>query len=230
MVIAQAIHRQPMTASLTRNSILDAAEERFSAVGFNAASLRSISSCAQVNLGSVQYHFGSKTGLIRSVFSRRLRPINIERLGLLDALRNAPVAPRLEHILAAYIEPGISASRDPSRGGGRFVRLLGRTLTDPQPELKQILSDEYRNVIHRFSLALADVLPNLDHQALRLRMHFMIGSVAYAMAAQDQLDVLTEDLLTEISADRITRELVGFVAAGMRSEPSGLRHAFDPMP
>ncbi len=219
-----------MTASFTRDSILDAAEERFSAVGFSAASLRSISSCARVNLGSVQYHFGSKTGLIRSVFSRRLRPINIERLNLLEALLEAPVPPRLEQILAAYIEPGISASRDANRGGGRFVRLLGRTLTDPQPELKQILSDEYRDVIHRFSQRLADVLPSMDHQTLRLRMHFMIGSVAYAMAAQDQLDVLTEDLLNETSADRVTRELVGFVAAGMRSEPAGMRHAFDPIP
>ena len=219
-----------MSANVTRDSILDAAEERFSAVGFSAASLRSISSCAQVNLGSVRYHFGSKTGLIRSVFSRRLRPINIERLSLLDALLAAPMPPRLEQVLAAYIEPGISASRDPNRGGGRFVRLLGRTLTDPQPELKHILSDEYRTVIHRFSQTLGEVLPNMDYQTLRLRMHFMIGSVAYAMAAQDQLDVLTEDLLTNTSADRITRELVGFVAAGMRSEPAGLRHAFDPMP
>lgn len=44
----------------TKTRILDAAEKLFAERGFSETSLRLITSKAEVNLASVNYHFGSK--------------------------------------------------------------------------------------------------------------------------------------------------------------------------
>ena len=47
-------------AQTTKLKILDAAEELFAQSGFSETSLRQITNKAEVNLASVNYHFGSK--------------------------------------------------------------------------------------------------------------------------------------------------------------------------
>ncbi|NJK90603.1 MAG: TetR/AcrR family transcriptional regulator [Blastochloris sp.] len=68
----------------TRQRILDSAESLFAENGFEATSLRAITSVAGVNLASVNYHFGSKDNLIVEVLARAIRPLNEQRLHLLD--------------------------------------------------------------------------------------------------------------------------------------------------
>ena len=57
--------------------------------GDEATSMRAITSAAELNLASVNYHFGSKEGLLREVFRRRLAWLNKERIAALDLL-NGP--------------------------------------------------------------------------------------------------------------------------------------------
>ena len=73
----------------TKDRILDAAESLFMEHGFEATSLRSITAAAGVNLAAVNYHFGSKEELFQAVLTRRLDPMNQERLDLLTALERA---------------------------------------------------------------------------------------------------------------------------------------------
>jgi AcrR family transcriptional regulator len=70
----------------TRTRILDVAEELFMQHGFEATSMRLLTSTARVNLAAVNYHFGSKDALIEALFQRRLDPMNAERVAALDAL------------------------------------------------------------------------------------------------------------------------------------------------
>lgn len=46
--------------------------------------LREVTHEARVNLAAVNYHFGSKSNLMRSMIRERFEPINQERLRLLD--------------------------------------------------------------------------------------------------------------------------------------------------
>src|SRR6266513_6418043 len=73
-------------AAATKERILDAAEGLFMEHGFEATSLRSITATAAVNLAAVNYHFGSKEELFQAVLTRRLDPMNQERLDLLTKL------------------------------------------------------------------------------------------------------------------------------------------------
>ena len=114
----------------TKSAILDAAEELFARRGPNAVSLRQVIARAKVNLAAIHYHFGSKESLLQSVLSRRLVPLNAERLALLEAVERKSRRMPLEKILEALVGPALRLSRDPRKGGGEFMRLLGRCFTE----------------------------------------------------------------------------------------------------
>lgn len=77
-----------MSRENTREKILDAAEELFSEHGFSATSIRAITTRAEVNLAALNYHFGTKDGVIDAVFARRIEPLNRERIHLLEIVEN----------------------------------------------------------------------------------------------------------------------------------------------
>jgi AcrR family transcriptional regulator len=80
--------------SATQAKILDTAEGLFMEHGFEATSLRQITAAAGVNIAAVNYHFGSKEELFQTVLTRRLDPMNQERLALLARFERE-IAPRV---------------------------------------------------------------------------------------------------------------------------------------
>ena len=81
--------------------------------GFEATSLRAITAAAGVNLAAVNYHFGSKEELFQAVLTRRLDPMNQERLDLLTALER-DAAPRAAAVRAdpvGDVRAGAASSR-----------------------------------------------------------------------------------------------------------------------
>src|SRR5437764_8788872 len=147
----------------TKDRILDAAEALFLDHGFEATSLRAITAAAGVNLAAVNYHFGTKEELFQSALTRRLDPMNQERLALLTRLEKeaAPKALSCEKILTALFIPALTLARDPRRGGKNFLRLLGRAYADPAPFIRQFLSAQYAQMIARFKASFARALPHL---------------------------------------------------------------------
>lgn len=55
-----------------KDHILDVAEKVFSELGYDAASTRTISGEAGVNMAMLNYYFGSKEGLFLAVFGRKI--------------------------------------------------------------------------------------------------------------------------------------------------------------
>ena len=155
-------------SSATQGRILDAAEALFMEHGFEATSLRQITTAANVNLAAVHYHFGSKEDLFEAVLTRRLDPMNQERLALLTRFEHewAPKPLSCEKILAAMFIPALKLARDPERGGKNFLRLLGRAYADPAPFIRHFLSDQYAVVIARFKAAFGRALPQLPKKEL----------------------------------------------------------------
>src|SRR5512142_3230435 len=96
-------------SSATKVRILDAAETLFMEHGFEATTLRQITSAAGVNLAAAHYHFGSKEDLFEAVLKRRLDPMNVERLALLTRFESesAPRPLSCEKILAAMFIPAL---------------------------------------------------------------------------------------------------------------------------
>src|SRR5262245_42853719 len=204
----------------TKERILDAAENLFMEHGFEATSLRAITAAAAVNLAAVNYHFGTKEELFQSVLTRRLDPMNQDRVALLTRLESevAPQPLSCEKILMALFIPALTISRDPERGGKNFLRLLGRAYADPAPFIRKFLSEQYAAMIARFKTAFARALPELPKKELSWRLHFIMGALSYTLAGTDALRLIAELTPAETGNDEaLLHRLAPFLLAGLQS-------------
>jgi AcrR family transcriptional regulator len=199
----------------TRESLLDAAESLFSEHGIQAASLRAITQRAGANLAGVHYHFGSKEGLVRAVFSRRLKPLNEERLRLLDAV--PPEECGVEQVLHAFMAPLLRAAREKTESARSFGRLMGRAFSEPSEEVRALVSEEFAETVGRFLATLARLLPYLPEQELMWRFHFAAGAMAHTVSCGYLLEKYSGGLCHPSNGDEALDYLVSFLAAGLRA-------------
>jgi len=204
----------------TKSRILDAAEELFMEHGFEATSLRLITTAAAVNLAAVNYHFGSKEELFQAVLTRRLDPMNQDRMRLLSAYESEAGATPLtcEKIISAMFIPALRLARDHKTGGKNFLRLLGRAYADPAPFIREFLSSQYAEMIARFRAAFTNALPHIPREELSWRLHFVMGALSYTLAGTDALKMIAQFQPGETENDeKVLRRLAPFLAAGLRS-------------
>ena len=204
----------------TKSRILDAAEALFTEHGFEATSLRQLTSAAGVNLAAVNYHFGTKEELFQAVLTRRLDPMNQERIDLLARYeREAGGQPlTCERILSAMLIPALKLARDEERGGKDFLRVLGRAYADPAPFIRNFLSAQYAEMIGRFKEAFQKALPHLTKQELTWRLHFVMGALSYTLAGTDALKLMAQVIPQEKDNDELLlQRLAPFLAAGLKA-------------
>ena len=202
----------------TRTRILDAAEELFMQHGFEGTSMRQLTARAGVNLAAVNYHFGSKDALIEAVFKRRLDPMNAERVAALDALEKDGTALASVDIIRAFVVPSLRLIEDAKGGGRNFIRLLGRTYTEPAKAVRALIGQMYAPTMERYKRALERALPQMPPDELVWRMHFMFGTLAYTLAATDTVQLIAgckpED---RYDARLLEERLTVFLAAGLHA-------------
>jgi len=210
--------RSVKPVSETQTRILDAAEELFLLHGFEGASMRMLTARAGVNLAAINYHFGSKDALIEAVLRRRLDPMNANRITALDRLEAEAAGRALapEAIIGAFVGTSLRMIED-ARGGGRnFIRLLGRTYTDPDKQIRALIGQLYAPAMERYKAAFTRALPDLPAEELVWRMHFMFGTLSYTLAATDTVQLIAgckpED---RYDARLLEARLTAFLAAGL---------------
>jgi AcrR family transcriptional regulator len=202
----------------TRTRILDTAEELFMQHGFEATSMRQLTAKAGANLAAVNYHFGSKDALIEAVFRRRLDAMNAARIAELDRLEKdaGGRAPTPRQIIGAFVGVSLRMIEDARSGGRNFIRLLGRTYTDPQKPIRALIGQLYAPAMERFKAAFERALPQMPRDELIWRMHFMFGTLAYTLAATDTVQLIAgckpED---RYDARLLEARLTAFLQAGL---------------
>jgi AcrR family transcriptional regulator len=200
----------------TRTRILDAAEELFMQHGFEGTSMRQLTAKAGVNLAAVNYHFGSKDALIEAVFRRRLDPMNAARIAALEALEATGRTLSPETIIRAFVGEGLRMIEDTRTGGRNFIRLLGRTYTEPAKQIRALIGQLYAPAMERYKSAFERALPQMPREELVWRMHFMFGTLAYTMAATDTVQLIAgckpED---RYDAALLEERLTAFLTAGL---------------
>ena len=207
----------------TRERILDVAERLFMAHGYDGTSMRQITGDAGVNLAAANYHFGSKESLLQAVLGRRLDWLNAERLRILDAMESQAAGKPLKpsQIVDGFFGTLLRMADDEARGGITFLRLLGRTLTEPSDFIRTFLAEEYREVLERYKAALFLALPDVPKAEIVWRFHFMLGATSYAIAGTDALRLITDWQIEDDDAtdrlDRLLPRLMSFLLGGLRA-------------
>lgn len=206
-------------SSETKLKILNTAELLFAENGVGNTSLRNITQAAKVNLAAVNYHFGSKDELVAQVFVRRLEPMNNKRLTRLAALLSGSVEPELKAVLRAFVEPPLEMSRGADQDQGAvFIKLLGRTYTEPSEMINDLIRSTHKAVIEAFKPVFQRCLPELPTNVLHWRLHFMVGVLAYAMAGSDTMRLISSGKVNEaLDLTELGEQLISFVSSGLRA-------------
>jgi AcrR family transcriptional regulator len=205
------------TSFNTKERLLDAAEQLFAEYGIDATSMRDLTTQAAANLASVNYHFGSKEGMVKALLERRLKPLNDERMRLLDLAESAAgrSSPTLESILHAFVAPTIRSCREHPH----FMRLMARLQLTPNPDLRNwMLQTQFTKLIERMEKTLARALPHVPVAELYWRMSFLVGAVCHTWTSVHDVEVLSGGKAAFTSDEEMIERLVTFGSAGLRAE------------
>ncbi len=204
--------------SATRRRLLEAAEALFSEEGFDRVSVRDITERGQANVAAVNYHFGSREGLVEQVMARYINPINEERVARLDKLERAAgsKAVPLEELLDAFVRPFATQVRRSELSERLFYKLMGRILADELVKLPESVERGFEVMLRRFRKAFGKALPGVDEQELLWRMHFTVGAMVHTMAHGEALYRFSEGASGQPSMESTLSRFIQYAAAGLR--------------
>ncbi len=201
----------------TREILLDKAEELFAERGVAGTSIRELSRAAGVNVAAVNYHFGSKEGLVRAVLQRRLRPINQKRLEALKRLLAQTESLNVAEVVRAFAAPAFEALRQDSSSATNFLSFLGRAMMEPDPQVREIFLKEMEPVLVLLWQALKAALPELGEERLFWRMQFLLGAMVRALSWPGRKYAYQALLKQPPSQVDPLEEFVAFVTAGLEA-------------
>lgn len=204
--------------SESKRRLLDAAEQLFADRGFEAVSVRDVTQLAKANVAAINYHFGSRDGLIALVVTRYITPINQERLVRLDALERkwSGKAVPLEEIIDAFVRPLVGIVQKSELSERLFCKLMGRIFSLQGDGVPEAVEGQMRNLSDRFTRALARTLPSVPPEELVWRMHFVVGSMIHTLMNQDMLHRLTNGASGAPTMEATLGRFIRFAAAGLR--------------
>ena len=118
--------------------------------------------------------------------------------------------------MEAFFGVSIEMASDTQHGGATFMRLLGRTYTEPNEFVRKFLAEEYAEVVDRFMGALYRALPDVPREEILWRFHFMMGAMSYAIAGTDALQLFAGEFDDKDPA-RLMERLMSFLLGGLRA-------------
>jgi AcrR family transcriptional regulator len=219
-----------------KRKLFDAAEQLFADRGFEAVSVRDITQVAKANVAAVNYHFGSREGLVSLVMTRYFTPVNEERLARLDSLERtwSGKAVPLEEVIDAFVRPLVSQVRKSELPEPQFLKLMGRIFSQQGEGLPEPVEDQLRRVIDRFIRALGKALPTVAAEDLTWRFHFMTGGMIHMLTHQEVLRRLSGGVAGSPTMEATLGRFIRFAAEGFRegteaeiSKPKGPQAFFD---
>lgn len=199
--------------------LVEAAEELFAERGFEAVSVRDITKRAGMNIASVNYHFGSRDGLVAGVMTRYITPINDERLARIEALerRWSGKSVPLEEILDAFVRPLATQVRKSELSERLFLKLVGRMFGEQASAMPPVVEEQFKQVMARFVKALSKALPELAVDEILWRMHFVIGAMVHSMAQDEVLHRISQGASGHPSIESTLSRFSRFAVAGLRN-------------
>ncbi len=203
-----------MQEAATKAAVFCAAERLFALHGFQNVSVRDITAEAGVNLASVNYHFGSKDGLLFEISRRRTAELNRERARMLhEANDRHEGKPPVRDILEALFAPPLKWA-DPAGDRRISVQFIIRARSEGTAQMRDVLQNDVSH-LRRFADALIAARPELALEDVYWRLHFCLGMVHNNRFAEfDRLHHLSDGLTREQDADGLLGRMLDFAEAG----------------
>jgi AcrR family transcriptional regulator len=202
----------------TRERLIDAAIDLFGERGFAETSVQALTAAARANLAAVNYHFGSKEGLLRVAIHRVIDPVNAAQLAALDRLEAGAAPPTTRQIVEVFLTPFFTLLGRDTPEGRRAGRLMGHVLGTANSSIRAMLLGEVAPVAGRFIAALARSRPDLSEGELTRRFASMMGALMV-----HQIGIVESVPFFPVASQAETQAwILQFVTAGFSAPPASL--------
>lgn len=205
-------------AEQTRKRLLDTAEKLFAEKGFDAVSIREITSKAEVHLGSVNYHFGSKKELYHEIFKTRwLERAQRVRQPLKDLEKKGGQSP--ESVIKAIV--GLIMS-NPLSDEERWIhsRLIMRELSRPTEAFEIMAQNHMRPTVELIGRLINNSMGGtFSEEESMLNALSVVAQAIYFNNARVVVSRLTGNDTDEESYNkRLVEHVTGFSLRGVGAE------------
>ena len=197
----------------TRDLIVVTAERLFAEKGVDGVSLRQISQAAdQGNIAAVQFHFGSKSGLVRAILLYRAVQTDASRHRLLDKC-TAHGSPTVSQLVEALVLPVAEHVADPE---DHYVSFQARLMATAANYGHPVLNTPQSLGVKRLQTLMIEVQPNYPAEVVDRRLAMIIEWMVQSMASYER-SVLAGTRVMPL--ETAVAELVELLSSALRAHP-----------
>ena len=154
----------------TREQLIDTAEKLFLARGLDEVSLRTIvREAGQRNQSALQYHFGSRDGLIAAILNRRMQHLEARRRVLVDEALATNPSPDLREVCAVLARAPFLLCRE-QRTFRDFLGQFGQRLLASDRDLTFAVDGQVLPSLTEMRAVIRRHLKHLEPELLLLRV------------------------------------------------------------
>ncbi|MCE0495470.1 TetR/AcrR family transcriptional regulator [Vibrio salinus] len=201
-------------AGNTREKILNSAESLFAEFGYDYVSVRKITNNAEVRLGLLAYHFGTKEALFEAVVARRIDKLNCMRKA---ALRKITTLSEFsaQQVMEAFMHPyfELASSKDP--GWQSYTRLIAQISHNERhmPVLKKYMDP----VAYLFIDALATCYPKASHEQVASGFIFSAAVMVGIFSRPSRIKTMSRGALSDQELKALYPSLLTYAVGGIQA-------------
>ena len=203
--------------------IIDSAIRLFALKRSDKVTVRELTKDAQVNVGAINYYFGSKDALTETVFLELARRLNAERVVNLDKVladaRDKGKPPMLEAIVNTFLKPYLDTGSN-AEAGQLLAQFILRHRLEPTAMTQRIIRKHFDPMAKRYIEALALSTPAVDPKELMWRYVFMVSTVVLTISDRspsNRLARLSGGFADPNQRQDLKTALLRFIVGGLRA-------------
>ena len=202
----------------TKERILDNAEVLFAQKGYQAVSVREITSAAHCNVAAVNYHFGNKENLYLEVFRSRWVPrarrVMASFRKSVRAHESLSAQAVVRGLAQAFLEGPLS---DEERL--RHSQLMTREMTQPTKAFDHLVEQVLQPFFHELADKLHSALPEeMSGDRMLLNIFSIFGMVLYFNFARVAVSRITGHQYDAAFKARLVEQITEFSLVGLGVE------------
>ena len=204
----------------SRQALLATAERLFIERGYRAVSTRDIAEAAQVNLGAIQYHFGSKAGLFNETVRQMMQAGGCPQLSTtLTAPRSREeAATTLCRFIRSFMEYQLRPD-GPQACKLMFREVLGDSSEEPEmfESLLDIVVGEFVKPMHAaLSAVVEQIATDADAATITCICRSVVAQCVFYVTHRPVIERIEgEDISTSPRFDKTVEQLCRFSLRGM---------------
>lgn len=182
-----------------KRNLLDATERLVVEKGFDLVSVRDITGAIKANVAAVNYHFGSREGLMDLVMSHVMDVVDAVRVEALDNAARLESRGPVEGIVSAYVNSVLSAAGRVGMDVPFFLKLAGRVMVFPTALMSPALAEGRKQISDVYLKALAGAVPQMNAADLEAAWAFFEAGLGQSLVN------LRSDLAPSVQAEHWIR-------------------------